>query len=78
MLKINKSTNLNALIKIKGESVLHLSASINEKGNVNFSKVIQNEKLYKENMEEVDNQVLQFQDEVRKVELDIRGGNLNE
>lgn len=78
MLKINKSTNLNANIQVEGKNVMFLNATINELGSVTFGKTVQNVELYKANIEEVNKQVTEFQEEVKKAELDSLGGELDE
>lgn len=60
-LEIRKSTTLNAFVKSENENVLHLTATINESGNVNYNKIIQNKELYKINIEEIDSQVELFE-----------------
>ncbi len=76
-LEIKKSTTLNAFIKINGINILHLTATVNENGNVNYNKIIHDKTLYKENITEIDTKVAEFESQLKLVEQDIRG-DLNE
>jgi len=76
-LDIKKSTTLNAFIKVNGTNILHLTATVNENGNVSYNKIIHDKALYRENIAEIDTKVAEFESELKLVEQDIRG-DLNE
>lgn len=77
-MKINRNTNLNAQIQVKGQNVVYLNATINEVGSVTTGKTVQNLELYKANIEEVNTKIAEFMAEVGRVELEIIGGATNE
>ncbi len=77
-MKINRNTNINAQIQVKGQNVVCLNATINEVGSVTIGKTVQNLELYKANIEEVNTKIAEFMAEVGRVELEIIGGATNE
>ncbi len=77
-MKINRNTNINAQIQVKGQNVVYLNATINEVGSVTIGKTVQNLELYKANIEEVNTKIAEFMAEVGRVELEIIGGATNE
>lgn len=75
MLEINKNITLNGTVKIKGVQVASLTANLATDGNsnANTSKYINNQELYNSNKEEVRKDMAKFEEEVYKIEDEIKG-----
>lgn len=78
MLKINKNINLTGYSSIGEVQVVYLNASISTDGssNANKSTTILNQELYNKNKVEIRKDILEFSNEVYKVEDEIIGGTI--
>jgi len=78
MLKINKNINLTGYSTIGEVQVVYLNASISTDGtsNANKSTTILNQDLYNKNKIEIRKDILEFSNEVYKVEDEIIGGTI--
>ena len=76
MLKINKNINLTGYSTIGEVQVVYLNASISTDGtsNANKSTTILNQDLYNKNKIEIRKDILEFSNEVYKVENEIITG----
>ena len=73
MLEINKNINLNGVSKINGVQVAYMSATISNDGRsgANVNKTIINQELYNSNKAQVRKDILEFEQEVYKVEDEL-------
>lgn len=73
MLEINKNINLNGVSKINGVQVAYMSATISNDGGsgANVNKTIINQELYNSNKAQVRKDILEFEQEVYKVEDEL-------
>ncbi|MBB6696241.1 hypothetical protein [Clostridium algidicarnis] len=78
MLKTNKTINLTGYSSIGEVQVVYLNASISTDGasNANKSTTILNQDLYNKNKVEIRKDILEFSNEVYKVEDEIMGGTI--
>ena len=70
MLEISKSTNLNGVVKVDGQVVIYLNATIDSNNGVgaNINRSISNQELYMNNKEIVRADVKKFEDAVYALE----------
>ena len=70
MLDVNKSTNLNGVVKIDGQIVIYLNATIDSNNGfgANINKSIYNQELYMQNKDTVRADVKKFEDMVYALE----------
>ena len=70
MLEVNKSTNLNGVVKVDGQIVIYLNATIDSNNGfgANISRSIANQELYIQNKDAVRADVKEFEDMVYTLE----------
>lgn len=70
MLEVNKSTNLNGVVKVNNQIVLYLNASIDSNNGfgANINKSIYDQELYIQNKDAVRADVKKFEDMVYALE----------
>lgn len=73
----NIDLKLSGEIQVENKTVVTLNATIN-KDNTLISQNIRNNQLYADNLREVLDGLLQFNDEVRRIETFVKTDNYNE
>lgn len=70
MLEVNKNTNLNGVVKVDGQIVIYLNATIDSNNGfgANISRSIANQELYIQNKDAVRADVKKFEDMVYALE----------
>lgn len=70
MLEVNKSTNLNGVVKVDGQIVIYLNATIDSNNGfgANINRSIANQELYIQNKDAVRADVKKFEDMVYALE----------